>query len=164
MGRGAALAARIVEHVSAGRAGRMALFGPRRTVKTTLLVREAMPQAAGAGFVAVYADCWHDRSDPIAGLNYALEQAIDAIEVPANDDGAGDESVARPLPARREGGTELSIWRDEVRTAALAVAGGLVAAAVYRRLSPPAPVAPADGPDEGAGEDRGEEGPTAPPI
>ena len=53
----------------------------------------------------------------------------DAIEVPANDDGAGDESVARPLPARREGGTELSIWRDEVRTAALAVAGGLVAGA-----------------------------------
>ena len=53
----------------------------------------------------------------------------DAIEVPANDDGAGDESVARPLPARRAGGTELSIWREEVRTAALAAAGGLVAGA-----------------------------------
>lgn len=53
----------------------------------------------------------------------------DAIEMPASDDGAGDESVARPLPARREGGTELSIWRDEVRTAALAAAGGLVAGA-----------------------------------
>ena len=82
-----ALAARIVEHVAAGRAGRMALFGPRRTGKTTLLRREAMPQAAGAGFVAVYADCWHDRSDPIAGLNYALEQAIAAIEVPATRTG-----------------------------------------------------------------------------
>jgi hypothetical protein len=53
----------------------------------------------------------------------------DAIEMPASDDGAGDESVARPLPARREGGAELSIWRDEVRTAALAAAGGLVAGA-----------------------------------
>ena len=53
----------------------------------------------------------------------------DAIEMPANDDGAGDESVARPLPARREEGAELSIWRGEVRTAALAAAGGLVAGA-----------------------------------
>ena len=78
-----ALARRIVEHVSAGRSGRIALFGPRRTGKTTLLAREVMPQAVAAGFVAVYADCWHDRADPIAGLNYALAQAIDAIEVPA---------------------------------------------------------------------------------
>lgn len=77
-----ALAARILEHVAAGRAGRMALFGPRRTGKTTLLTREAMPAAVDAGFVAVYADCWHDRTDPIAGLNYALGQAIDAIDVP----------------------------------------------------------------------------------
>jgi hypothetical protein len=53
----------------------------------------------------------------------------DAIDMPANDDGAGDESIARPLPARREEGAELSIWRDEVRTAALAAAGGLVAGA-----------------------------------
>ncbi len=54
----------------------------------------------------------------------------EAIEMPATDDGAeGRESVARPLPARREEGAELSIWRDEVRTAALAAAGGLVAGA-----------------------------------
>ncbi|MET0730440.1 MAG: hypothetical protein ABWZ03_04545, partial [Solirubrobacterales bacterium] len=53
----------------------------------------------------------------------------DAIDMPANGAGAGDESVARPLPARREAGTDLSIWRDEVRTAALAAAGGLVAGA-----------------------------------
>ena len=43
----------------------------------------------------------------------------EAIEMPATDDGAeGGESVARPLPARRGEGAELSIWRDEVRTAA----------------------------------------------
>ena len=53
----------------------------------------------------------------------------DAIEMPATDDGAGEESVAQPLPARREEGADLSIWRDEVRTAALAAAGGLVAGA-----------------------------------
>jgi hypothetical protein len=54
----------------------------------------------------------------------------EAIEMPATDDGAeGGASVARRLPARREEGAELSIWRDEVRTAALAAAGGLVAGA-----------------------------------
>lgn len=78
------LAASIVEHVSHGRAGRVALFGARRTGKTTLLRREAMPEAESHGFVAVYADCWHDRANPISGLNYALEQAIARIEVPAS--------------------------------------------------------------------------------
>jgi hypothetical protein len=53
----------------------------------------------------------------------------EAIEMPATDAGAGEEPVARPLPARRGQGAELSIWRDEVRTAALAAAGGLVAGA-----------------------------------
>ena len=41
----------------------------------------------------------------------------DAIEMPATDDGAaGGQSVARPLPARREKGAELSIWRDETES------------------------------------------------
>lgn len=53
----------------------------------------------------------------------------EAIEMPATDDVGADASPARPLPVRREDGAELSIWRDEVRTAALAAAGGLVAGA-----------------------------------
>ena len=52
----------------------------------------------------------------------------DAVEVPALEDDAV-EVEARPLPAPRENGADLSLWRGEVRTAALAAAGGLVAGA-----------------------------------
>jgi hypothetical protein len=50
----------------------------------------------------------------------------EAIEEPAAP--GDDEAVARPLPDRA-GGSELSLWRDEVRSAALAAAGGLVVGA-----------------------------------
>ncbi len=53
----------------------------------------------------------------------------EAIEMPASDDPGADAGPARPLPVRREDRAELSIWRDEVRAAALAAAGGLVAGA-----------------------------------
>jgi len=51
----------------------------------------------------------------------------EAIEM-VGPEGAADEGSARPLPAvdRR---SELSAWRGEVRSAALAAAGGLVAGA-----------------------------------
>jgi hypothetical protein len=52
----------------------------------------------------------------------------EAIEVPGTDDDTATEPATRPLPERRGPG-ELSVWRDEVRTAALAAAGGLVAGA-----------------------------------
>ena len=54
----------------------------------------------------------------------------EAIEVPAPEGGESEaEPTARPLPARAADGAEVSVWRDEVRTAALAAAGGLVAGA-----------------------------------
>ncbi|MCD6015021.1 MAG: hypothetical protein K0R88_1105 [Solirubrobacterales bacterium] len=52
----------------------------------------------------------------------------EAIEMPATGD-ATEAQPARPLPARREQRGDLSVWRGEVRTAALAAAGGLVAGA-----------------------------------
>jgi hypothetical protein len=50
----------------------------------------------------------------------------EAIEEPA---GQGDvqSGPTRPLPARPEPAGEVEAWRGEVRTAALAAAGGLVA-------------------------------------
>ncbi len=50
----------------------------------------------------------------------------DAIEEPVPEGVAGTRE-ARRLPARREGGQELEAWKGEVRTAAIAAAGGLVA-------------------------------------
>jgi hypothetical protein len=52
----------------------------------------------------------------------------EAVEMPS--EGAEPaEPAARPLPAERAEDTGLSVWRDEVRAAALAAAGGLVAGA-----------------------------------
>jgi hypothetical protein len=54
----------------------------------------------------------------------------DAVEEPAPPIDPADQQLARvrALPAKRPG-TEVSIWRYEVRAAALAAAGGLVAGA-----------------------------------
>jgi hypothetical protein len=50
----------------------------------------------------------------------------DAVEEPALDGEVVGESGARPLPERARR-TELEAWRGEMKTAAMAAAGGLVA-------------------------------------
>jgi hypothetical protein len=50
----------------------------------------------------------------------------EAIEEPVSED--DPEVDVRPLPERASAG-DVSVWRGEVRTAALAAAGGLVAGA-----------------------------------
>jgi hypothetical protein len=52
----------------------------------------------------------------------------EAIEEPAPEHEVEPEFEVRPLPQRAPAG-EVSVWRGEVRTAALAAAGGLVAGA-----------------------------------
>ncbi len=61
----------------------------------------------------------------------------EAIEMPALDDedGAFEEPTARPLPATIERQAELSAWKGEARTAAIAAAGGLVAGAATVALA-----------------------------
>jgi len=53
----------------------------------------------------------------------------EAVEMPALDDGDAIDASARPLPAKVAEPSEISVWRGDVRTAALAAAGGLVAGA-----------------------------------
>ena len=53
----------------------------------------------------------------------------EAIEEPAFETEASDEIPARPPPGAGRRQREVSIWRDEMRTAAIAAAGGLVAGA-----------------------------------
>ena len=50
----------------------------------------------------------------------------EAVEVEALEGGLAEGGRTRALPARREG-SDLEAWRGEVRTAAIAAAGGLVA-------------------------------------
>ncbi len=51
----------------------------------------------------------------------------EAIEEPIGEGGAEDD-VVRPLPARRKA-SELDAWRGEVKTVAMAAAGGIAAGA-----------------------------------
>jgi hypothetical protein len=53
----------------------------------------------------------------------------DAVEMPVESEPTELEPEARPLPARAEDGAELAVWSGEVKSAALAAAGGLVAGA-----------------------------------
>jgi hypothetical protein len=77
---------------------RVALFGPRQTGKTSLLREEVMPLAAKRGALAIYIECWADKTDPLGSINYGLQKAIDDLTVPS----AG---AARALktPVRRVG-------------------------------------------------------------
>jgi hypothetical protein len=52
----------------------------------------------------------------------------EAVEVEFAEGEAVDTDSPRPLPAKAES-SEVSVWRGEVRAAALAAAGGLVAGA-----------------------------------
>jgi len=45
---------------------------------------EVIPAAIKAGYLPVYVDIWQHRSDPMAAINYGLQEAIDNIEVPAS--------------------------------------------------------------------------------
>jgi hypothetical protein len=59
----------------------------------------------------------------------------EAIEVPGAGDERGDEPRVRTLPATVDAGTEVSAWKGEARTAAIAAAGGLVAGAATVALA-----------------------------
>ena len=61
----------------------------------------------------------------------------EAIEMPELGGAAGEAEpvTARPLPARVEAETELSVWKGDARTAAIAAAGGLVAGAATVALA-----------------------------
>jgi len=71
----AALGERLLAHE------RIAMFGPRQTGKTTLLRDEVIPYVQSRHAVAVYIDCWMDMEDPLQGINYALQKALDGLSV-----------------------------------------------------------------------------------
>ena len=61
----------------------------------------------------------------------------EAVEMPVLDDEDAEfaEPTARPLPATVDKGAEVSAWKGEARTAAIAAAGGIVAGAATVALA-----------------------------
>lgn len=75
---------------------RIAMFGPRQTGKTTLLRDEVIPYVQSRRAVAVYIDCWMDMDDPLQGINYALQKALEGLSVkPRGVRRAGSTPVKR---------------------------------------------------------------------
>ena len=77
---------------------RIALFGPRQTGKTTLLREEVVPLIEERGGVAVYLECWADKTDPLGSINYAMRKALDTMKVSPK----GPKRTAR-TPVRKVG-------------------------------------------------------------
>ena len=73
------LAAKLADRVLAQ--SRIALFGPRQTGKTTLLREEVMPLVETRGAVAVYLECWADKTDALGSITYALRKALETLKV-----------------------------------------------------------------------------------
>jgi len=99
------LARRLIAHE------RFAMFGPRQTGKTTLLRDEVMPELVKAGVLPVYIECWADRSDPLASINYALQRELSNIEVPKS----GVKRAAK-TPVKKLGALGMSVeFGDDAR-------------------------------------------------
>lgn len=90
---------------------RIALFGPRQTGKTTLLRQEVMPLVEQRGALAVYLECWADKTDPLASINYAIQKALDTLKVSPS----GLKRTAR-TPVRKIGVAGASIELGDVPT------------------------------------------------
>jgi uncharacterized protein len=76
------LAQRIVTLLMDGPGDPVALVGERRIGKTSLLLFELMPLGEKQGLLPVYVDVYQHRADPLAAINYALQEAIDDLTVP----------------------------------------------------------------------------------
>ncbi len=62
----------------------LALFAPRRVGKTYFLDQDLTPAAKAAGMLPIYVDVWLNKDAPLEAINHALEEALDALMVPAS--------------------------------------------------------------------------------
>jgi AAA+ ATPase superfamily predicted ATPase len=91
---------------------RIALFGPRQTGKTSLLREEVMPLLEKQGAYAIYVECWADKLDPLASINYALQKALDNLLV----EPAGlTRKLKRPVKKIGVAGASLEFGEDPSR-------------------------------------------------
>ena len=147
----------------AGQPGRpLALFAPRRIGKTWFLKNDLTPAASAAGLLTVYADLWLHRGTPLDAINYALEEALDDVLIPAGPIGKiaqtpvkaiagvqfGDAPKRRALPDQPElrfdalitrlsksSGKRILLMLDEIQALAESATGNAVIATLRAVLS-----------------------------
>jgi uncharacterized protein len=90
-----ALARRYLRQLIQGPGDPLVLVNVRRIGKTTFLLKDLAPAALEAGMLPVYIDLWQNRADPLAAINYALQEAIDDL-----DRVSGPRREVRPIRGR----------------------------------------------------------------
>jgi uncharacterized protein len=78
------LAGKYFDMLLGGHGDPLALFAPRRVGKTSFLLNELASEAGKRGFVPIYIDVWQNRGDALSAINYALQESLDDLSVPAN--------------------------------------------------------------------------------
>lgn len=94
-----ALAAHLLTLLLDGPGDPLALVGERRIGKTSHLLLEVLPAARARGLLGVYVDIFQHRSDPLAAINYALQEAIDDLIVPASAPGRRLKTAVKKVGA-----------------------------------------------------------------
>ena len=77
------LAAQFLALLLDGTGDPLVLMGERRVGKTLFLLNDLVPAAQERNFRIVYVDLWQHRAQPLEAINYALQDTLDDIEVPA---------------------------------------------------------------------------------
>ena len=78
------LAADLLGRLLDGTGDPIALMGARRVGKTVFLLNDLVPASVARGLRPVYVDLWQHRAQPLEAINYALQEALDDISVPAS--------------------------------------------------------------------------------
>jgi uncharacterized protein len=107
------LAKRHLDHLLHGSGDPIALVGERRIGKTTYLLNDMAPYAQDNGLATVYIDLWQNQTDPLAAINYALQEAIDDANLPTS---TVAQRVKTPVKKIGGAGFSLEFGDDKVRT------------------------------------------------
>lgn len=75
----------------------IALVGQRRIGKTTFLLNDLLPAAGNRGFLPIYIDVWQHRAEVLEAINYALQEAIDDLDVPKSKAGRRPGTVVKKV-------------------------------------------------------------------
>lgn len=90
----------------------IALVGQRRIGKTTFLLNDLLPAATNRGFLPIYIDVWQHRAEVLEAINYALQEAIDDLDVPGSKVGRRLKTVVKRVGL---GGASLELGDEPAR-------------------------------------------------
>lgn len=107
-----ALAQQLLHGFAIGTGDPIALMGERRIGKTLFLLNDLIPAATRRGFISVYVDLWQKRDQPLEAINYALQESLDDLDLPATK---LRRRMATPVKKIGFAGTSLDFGEEPAR-------------------------------------------------